>query len=210
MRCVLVTNLESSGSSCVAGILHNLGVNMGDKLRGTSTTNLKGYFEDITFIHRFDDFCSRDRWQKALHEWIEERANCEIWGLKYSLLKTIGDKVLRVFEQDFPEIEIKFIYVRRDIANIVKSQARKRPKSDFKTVQCNAISAQIKLDRFIDKIRLKYPVLDVYYDDVIAETENEVERLAQYCFSDGYEGFVIDGGFQKAVEFVEPAMRRFW
>jgi len=221
MRCILVYGLESSGTSCVAGILHLLGVHMGDKLRGASETNLKGYFEDVTFFHRLDDFCSRDRWEKSAREWIQSRLNQnqQIWGLKCSLLKIIGEKILRVFKQYFPDIEIKIIYVTRDVANIVKSQARKRLtgkklteeeyEKEFKRIQCNVISSQIKLANLIEKLKLKYKIMTIDYDFVISQTTKAIRQLGDFCFMGGYEVLVKKEGIKQAMEFVEPGMRRF-
>ena len=43
---VFVVGLRRSGSSMTAGILHTLGIRMGDVLHGPSPSNEKGHFED--------------------------------------------------------------------------------------------------------------------------------------------------------------------
>ncbi|WP_242311830.1 sulfotransferase family protein [Bacillus cereus group sp. BfR-BA-01331] len=50
----LVLSLHRSGSSAVAGTLHFLGVDMGSDLLKASSTNPKGYFENIRFVNLND------------------------------------------------------------------------------------------------------------------------------------------------------------
>ncbi len=47
---VIVMCHASSGSSCVAGILHRLGVNMGSNLKNAQRLNPKGFYEDEDFF----------------------------------------------------------------------------------------------------------------------------------------------------------------
>ena len=46
MPCIIVLGMHRSGTSLVAGILHQLGVHMGDNLIGPRPDNPKGFFED--------------------------------------------------------------------------------------------------------------------------------------------------------------------
>ena len=46
---VIVLGVYGSGSSAVAGILHHLGVMMGEKLIPATPANPKGHFEDAEF-----------------------------------------------------------------------------------------------------------------------------------------------------------------
>ncbi len=47
---VIVMCYLSSGSSCVAGILHRLGINMGENLKEAQQMNSKGFYEDEDFF----------------------------------------------------------------------------------------------------------------------------------------------------------------
>ena len=51
MSCVIVFGHHRSGSSALAGVIHNLGVSMGSKLLvGNRATNPKGHFEDTELV----------------------------------------------------------------------------------------------------------------------------------------------------------------
>jgi hypothetical protein len=61
--CYLVIGTPRSGTSCVAGILHHLGVHMGDDLGGVDRDwNAKGFYEDGEFGSLYTDLIyPRDR-----------------------------------------------------------------------------------------------------------------------------------------------------
>ena len=46
----LVIGYNRSGTSLVAGLLHKMGVNMGKRLKGASSANEKGFFENLEFV----------------------------------------------------------------------------------------------------------------------------------------------------------------
>lgn len=48
---VIVLGMHRSGTSLVAGILHKLGVNMGERMLGKSESNPCGHFEDLEFLY---------------------------------------------------------------------------------------------------------------------------------------------------------------
>jgi hypothetical protein len=56
MTCVLVFGVPRSGTSCVAGVLHHLGIDMGDHARyPVNEMNAAGFFMDVGFQEIFDD-----------------------------------------------------------------------------------------------------------------------------------------------------------
>ena len=50
MSCVIVMGCYRTGTSAVAGILHHLGVNMGENFQEPNVQNPKGFFEDPEFV----------------------------------------------------------------------------------------------------------------------------------------------------------------
>lgn len=79
-RCILVMGVPRSGTSAVAGVLHHLGVNMGEgHLQPGNEWNPRGYYEDL-------------RWQKA---------NKRITGQRYGTNQppAIGDSLLEQYER---------------------------------------------------------------------------------------------------------------
>ncbi len=49
-KTIIILGMHRSGTSMVAGVLHNLGINMGDACIGASVNNPYGHFEDINLI----------------------------------------------------------------------------------------------------------------------------------------------------------------
>ena len=50
---IIVLGMHRSGTSLIAGVLHEMGVNMGSNLMKADEYNPKGYFEDIE-IYKFN------------------------------------------------------------------------------------------------------------------------------------------------------------
>ena len=48
---IIVLGGHRSGTSCVAGIIHRLGVPLGEHLLGPGVGNPVGHFEDLAFYH---------------------------------------------------------------------------------------------------------------------------------------------------------------
>lgn len=59
--CVAVVGCHRSGTSAVAGVLHKLGVHMGDSLMPTSPANPLGYFEDLPVVKIHEQLMRRLR-----------------------------------------------------------------------------------------------------------------------------------------------------
>lgn len=69
MSCIIVLGCFRSGTSAVAGVLHHLGIFMGNQFDDPSKNNIKGFWEDLEF--------------KNLHKKIENNINVD---LEYSQL----------------------------------------------------------------------------------------------------------------------------
>jgi len=99
MKGIAVLGCYRSGSSAVAGILHHLGVFMGEKFDDPSKGNPRGYFEDIEFkdLHKLamEGSDVSEEYQKLL----DERCGCSCgktrssWGLKDPRLCILMDKL---------------------------------------------------------------------------------------------------------------------
>jgi len=95
MAAIAVVGMHRSGTSAVAGVLHRLGVFMGDDLLPPSETNPKGYFEDRRFVELHTKILGGD-WkfpsQEFMHNWymykdeylslVNEFSKHELWGVK--------------------------------------------------------------------------------------------------------------------------------
>ena len=47
---VFVLGNHRCGSSCMAGVLHKMGINMGDVMLGAHSSNPLSHFEDMGFV----------------------------------------------------------------------------------------------------------------------------------------------------------------
>ena len=47
---IIITGMHRSGSSLTTSLLQNVGINIGDRLMGADTGNVKGHFEDLDFV----------------------------------------------------------------------------------------------------------------------------------------------------------------
>lgn len=54
MTTVIILGMHRSGTSIIAGVLHTLGVYMGNKFIGAHWSNLLGHFENIEFVRLND------------------------------------------------------------------------------------------------------------------------------------------------------------
>ncbi len=90
-RCILVLGTHRTGTSLVAGILHHLGVNMGDEMKPAHPTNPAGHFEDMDFLALNDKVVGN--WQSpredlvsadalSNYEMLVRQKTSTLWGIK--------------------------------------------------------------------------------------------------------------------------------
>lgn len=92
--CVAVVGPPRSGTSAVAGLLHQMGVHMGDSLLPANVHNPKGFYEDMDFVelnarllNGVEDPLVEPRWTQELHDQfsalVRSKASThELWGVK--------------------------------------------------------------------------------------------------------------------------------
>jgi len=102
--CVAVVGPPRSGTSAVAGLLHQMGVHMGDELLPANVHNPKGFYEDLDFVELnaklldgVEDPLVEPRWSPPLraeftHLVRRKAALHDLWGVKDPrLCMTIND-----------------------------------------------------------------------------------------------------------------------
>lgn len=92
MTCVVVLGTHRTGTSTVSGMLHHLGVNMGDNMKGPHPSNPKGHFEDMDFLLLNDRMVgdwrnpSVEHISAHIHEYeklvMDRSSNNLWWGIK--------------------------------------------------------------------------------------------------------------------------------
>lgn len=94
---LIITGMHRSGTSMVAGFIHQSGIDLGDDLMGPHQSNKYGHFEDMDFYRFHRDILERKRghkWQvvrpprpgreeeERARELIEARRHKPCWGWK--------------------------------------------------------------------------------------------------------------------------------
>lgn len=82
MSTFIVTGHDRSGTSMVAGILHHLGVDMGEsKFRSADEANQKGYFENSDFVTNNIKILESEKGLSDCRKLVEKHKT-ENWGVK--------------------------------------------------------------------------------------------------------------------------------
>ena len=196
MRCILVIGIDRSGTSCVAGILYHLGINMGEKLYGPMKTNPKGHFEDQSFR---STHVKHEQWVKKR---VKEAQGLKIWGLKHPKLSRCGEKMVRLLKEQ--KVDVRVITTERGLGSVSRSMQARNPnmKRNWKD---NALRA---FNRWKDTVsRLTVPIMKVRYDDLIDYPGMKVKDIVDFCF----EGLTqpTKKQIKAAIDFVDPKLRHW-
>lgn len=214
--CVLVMGRGRSGTSCVAGVLHNMGVNMGERLKEANVNNSMGFFEDLDFLEFHMDLID-EQWENPKIEMSPEqmakyqqlisiKQEQPLWGVKDPLLCFM----FPTFE-GLCESAIKVIDVHRPIEqsaqSIVSRSHRWREVIDD-VGECPIISmdeAMLICKRY-DEAKdesLKHVSAETLYhvdfDQLTKNPKEHVEKIRLFLN--------LDVSIEKAVEFVSPPLK---
>ncbi|MCL4742288.1 MAG: sulfotransferase [Phycisphaerales bacterium] len=192
---VWVIGLHRSGSSVTAGILHRLGVHMGNRLIGYENRGGRGTggFE----AHGLAMICEQaypfpsieravpvETTRRRLREWIDARQREAAWrgtimGGKYPHLCFMIDLLLEL------EPESRFIHIDRPIEESIRSlvdrSAQARGWLRAKPEQCERLQRALhhsKAEQFAHVPHAQ--LLTVRYEDLVRGATHEVERVASW------------------------------
>ena len=189
--CYAILATPRSGSSVLAGIVHNLGISMGKELMPPCEHNEKGFFEDMNFIdiHRvmygtipylFDnpEVRSIEQVKPAYTNLIRKRCSMKVWGIK--------DPRMVFLLQDFignltKSCRIKIISSARPINKSAESM-KKVLKLDQK--RASEIMGRYEVARLNS---LKWAAdngisnMVVNYEDLMNDPKKVINEVAQFC-----------------------------
>lgn len=197
MTAIVVLGIHRGGTSAVAGVLHHLGIHMGDDLLPPSKHNPKGYFEDQEFvdIHNLilgdwrDPQVNFEPYREAYTTMIRERERQhELWGIK-------DPRMCFVFPY-FAEIahDVHVISVGRDPDDCAESLFA---RGGHTLEEATKISSHYLGQKWLTVSRFHGPVLKVRYDHLIDCPESIVLGIAY---------FVGPGSTQEAIDFIDPTL----
>lgn len=215
-RAVFVLSLPRSGSSCVAGALHRLGIDMGEgHWQPTDASNPKGYYEDLRWQVLNKDlaghgYSSRlvyslpDRHREAYRDLFELCSRNPLWGVK-------APRMAYVFQHLHPIgnafCDIRIVVIHRNLEHVTSSLIKHSQVAygGRQTLTERRASALVNLwysamNQAVDSFG--GPNLHIRYDHVIESPRKAINGLAQFCF----DGRPMPN-LQEAIRWVDPQMR---
>jgi hypothetical protein len=217
MPCIVVMGCYRSGTSAVAGILHNLGVHMGNNFQEPNEQNPKGYFEDPEFVavnlgiykasivKYADEFSKNSELfeaKKKFNYLCESRAiamaseeSCgrpTKWGFKDPKFCVTAKHV------ELPS-ETKIIWIHRDIDDTAKSIIKSIGGLSGRDAHIE------KWRKFVEHYRdesrsflnnMSLDSMDLDFTSLMRDPRHAIARIAHF----------IDhtGGYHEALDYMEP------
>jgi len=199
---VAVVGLARSGTSCVAGILHHLGVCMGHRLRPADECNPRGYFEDHDNLRwSLNQRLSSPTCVKLFRRYGIRRYRQygeTIMGIK------VGRLCVQVHElaEAFPRL--KLIVTERCMEEVVVSQIRSKmwPHLTRKHLHARAIKYRRERDAAIESFHVD--ALRVRYDETLFDPASTIRRIVEFI-----EITPSPDAIETARKFVAQELRHF-
>lgn len=207
-RFIPVISPGRSGSSCVAGLLHNAGIPMGidSHLIPRGEYNKKGHYEDKCFHDVTGgmigtvaniSITETNTWFGIYADLVKSHRQYPIWGLKDPAFCVIWPRVEKLFGDD-----IRVVVVHRRFDGVVNSRInsqgmlRKYAEQFHTYTLAHMYSTLHKID---------YPMFHVQYEELVEDTKQIVTKLLSFCSS----GINITLDYQSAIDFVSPELRNY-
>lgn len=189
---VVVLGMHRSGTSLISGLLHNMGIDMGDNFKA-GIENLKGYFEDRDFLKlnckvlkeaggswRFPP--DEKQLQKIINGHINEFKNLiekkrkKKWGWKEPRTVLTIDGYMNFL----PERKTKFIIVYRNPITVAKSLSRKK-KHSVEIIDGLKLTNfyNRKIDLFIEKYK-NYDKLFLEYESLLKDKVSGINMISEF------------------------------
>jgi len=204
---VAVLGLHRSGSSCMAGIVHSLGVHMGNKFTGCEADG--GYeAQDLArMCEKYMPFpgvsvkLSAREIRSRLNNWIHARQveaeqQKTVAGGKYPNLCTMGEHLRHVVGDQLYVVNISRP-LEESIQSLIKRSGRRHRHESLKKLQ------RLLMNKKIAFLKTARHVVTVEYDDLLKYTEREVRRIAEFLPIEATEENI-----QAAIKYVKPEKRR--
>lgn len=189
--CFAILATPRSGSSVLSGIVHSLGINMGNSLLQPNTHNEKGFYEDTDFleIHRhmygtipylFDDSIasSTELVVPAYINLVRKKCTQKLWGVKDPRMVMLLDEFKKYLT---PSCSLKLITTQRPIHLSAKSMS-KVISVDYD--RAYSIIERYELARVESVKKAKkegMPILEITYEELMTNTKECVKKIADFC-----------------------------
>jgi hypothetical protein len=189
MKTIVILGMHRSGTSMVAGILHQLGVDIGDELMEAGISNPFGHFEDKQFVdinNRILATCGGDwlspppleiillqknQYSKEIVDLIN-RNKSELWGWKDPRTTLTIDLYLPYLQNPY------FIVCYRNVVDIATSLQKRAGLEEDKSLKLIEIYNN-RIDSFF-KNHLNLKRLDLSYEDIRKNPHKEIENIIHF------------------------------
>lgn len=216
-RQVLVIGNHRTGSSCVAGLLHKMGVNMGDTMLGAHPSNPLGHFEDREFLLLNDSLVApwhnptiltsdeelavpRMRYERLINARDFKRP---IWGIK--------DPRLCITASYFIDLLFDPVIINtcRNRDSVIKSLMKRDGWSEEKASDIHDIYSREE-DLTVGDARdaLGIPVLTVFFEDLLDSPDVWIEEMFRFVFPKA-PAYLRDETVGTLVDHVRPDLVSF-
>ena len=171
--CIIVMGCYRTGSSAVAGMLHKLGVNMGEKFDPPNSKNPRGFWEDVKFKNFHRQILEGENHDlNYKHHIYNQNLNHKIWGIKDPRLCILLSMLTgHLDDMSIDHKVVECIRSPLDITNsLIKSAGDKVDWLPY---------VQYYIDQKIENLH-KYegPQLNLTFDEVFNEVA--LDRIAQF------------------------------
>jgi len=219
-RVVYVLSLPRSGSSCIAGALHRVGVNMGEgNFQPTDARNPRGYYEDVRWKQVMQTL-SGTRYAMhlptGLSAWNEYAINdfakrCAkhnpLWGMKCPRLAFTLQVIQPIVSEYVAESRV--VHVTRDLGESVMSLVEHSLTAYGGRWKLTQLAAEEKLRLWQEQLDARLEAFDgqvfeVDYQEVLEDPRLIVEELRDFCFA-GLS--VASPPIDRALEWVAPELK---
>lgn len=212
-ECFIVAGPPRSGTSLVAGLLHRLGVSMGDErsFLPANQHNPTGYFEDSHFVFlndmildkaggmvwtpppRFEVESAGRHFSDEVERRVGARATEEPWGWK-------DPRNCLTLPAFLPHCSPKVIICHRDPCLIAESITKMNDEIGYNDARSLATEF---FGRVVDTVKEhKLPYLIMHHEITLMEPRSAVSELIKFCNLEVNSDII-----QNAVEFVIPSCR---
>lgn len=192
---IVVLGMHRSGTSMVSGLLHKMGVNMGERLLKGGVSNPKGYFEDLDFLalnrhilKESDGSWNNPPLKKKLQKSIDKNQNkikkiiniknkkSKLWGWKEPRTVLTIDAYMNFLPPD----ETKFILIYRNPLTISYS-LNKRKKNRLEIMDGLELASvyEYELAKFIKKYP-KHKKLFLSYENILRDKEENIKKICKF------------------------------
>ncbi|MGE7890737.1 sulfotransferase family protein [Bacillus cereus] len=212
----LILSSHRSGSSATAGILDILGIHMGELLLTPSSTNPKGYFENVDFVYLNDKILNavgaawnspprREELRYNIHlsgeifSFISKHVK-PLWGLK-------DPRMILTFDIWRPYLnslgDITYIFTWRPIRESVSSLIN-RDKIDKQTATSILTRYHENLIYYRNLLEQENrDIIDVHFDKLLEKPEKIVKEINCRIGRDNYYNL------ERVIDFLDKRLKHF-